>query len=305
MHVLLASAVTVMGACNVVVSQRRGIENDLQEAGLQAADVSLDGAQVRYWDSGQRDRQTVLLIHGFGASAIWQWHHQATALAKNYRVVVPDLLWFGGSTSPDRFAIDDQVAMLAALLDHLKIERAHVVGISYGGLVALELAGQQPQRVTHVVIADSPGHVYTWTDYRVLCTRFGVMDFGEVLVPEDEVGVERLLDLAYHDAPWVPGWAARQILEQLYGTHREEKKKLLQAALSEIDKPRVWTTISSPGLLVWGRDDPVFPLAIGERLQGALGDRTDIVVIDDARHAPNVEYPERFNQILTTFFQRH
>ena len=54
--------------------------------------------------------------------------------------------------------------------------------------------------------------------------------------------------------------------------------------------------------VIWGRDDPVFPLAIGERLASSL--KVKIEVIDRARHAPNVEHPELFNRMLRKFLRR-
>jgi len=53
--------------------------------------------------------------------------------------------------------------------------------------------------------------------------------------------------------------------------------------------------------VVWGREDPVFPLAIGERLAAGLGGQTRLVVIDRARHAPNLEHAKTFNDVLRTF----
>jgi len=299
---LLLLSLAALSACNVVQWQRSGYEKAMRKAGLQAADLELGRARVHLWHGGSG--APLVLVHGFGADAIWQWYGQVGALSGR-RLIVPDLLFFGQSTSSERdFSIAHQVRMLTALRDRLKVSRADLVGISYGGLVAYELARLHPERVRRLVLVDSPGRSYTLRDYRELCRRFGVKDVGEVLVPGDVAGVERLLELAYFDPPYMPRFAARQVLRDLYAPSRKEKIALLHALLEDLRRPAPSGRVAAPTQLIWGREDPVFPLALGERLRAALGGDTKLVVIDRARHAPNLEHPEAFNAILRAFLAR-
>jgi pimeloyl-ACP methyl ester carboxylesterase len=222
-------------------------------------------------------------------------------LARDHRVIMPDLLWFGDSRSEDRdYSIDHQVRAVEALLDKLGASRADVVGVSYGGLVAHELASDRAALVRDLVLVDTPGRVYRRADYQQLCDRFGVDHLGKVLVPRDARGVETLLDLAYFDPPWIPGFALEQTLTSLYATQRDERVALLDSLLASQDAlvSRPATLKASP-LVVWGREDPVFPLEIGHRLAASL--RAPLRVLEHARHAPNLEHPEEFNRILRGF----
>lgn len=97
--------------------------------------------------------------------------------------------------------------------------------------------------------------------------------------------------------------ASAMVHEAFYSRRRDEKIALLDALLGNIDALAQRPHPHARTLVVWGREDPVFPLAIGERLQRRLGARAELVVIDDARHAPNLEHPERFNEIVASFLR--
>lgn len=81
---------------------------------------------------------SILLLHGFGGSAIFQWLHQVPALlGAGYAVYMPDLVFFGGSFSSDRRrSLDFQALCMARLMETLGVAKYTVNGISYGGLVA-------------------------------------------------------------------------------------------------------------------------------------------------------------------------
>ncbi len=299
--VVLALLVVASSAgCNVIRLQQTQIVASLRARGLASTDADVGDARLHYWSRDGRGTP-VLLVHGFGGAALWQWHEVVPAL-EGRPLIVPDLLWFGGSSSrvPD-YSIDHQVRALVALLDRLGHERVDVVGISYGGLVAYELASAHPDRVRRMVIADSPGREYTRDDYAALCRRFGVAHFGRVLVPDDAAGVRTLLELGYANPPWVPDFALWQVREVMYSRYRREQMGLLDSLLRDIETLRARPDPTAEALLIWGRDDPVFPLSIGRRLRARLGPSARLAIIDDARHAPNVERPERFNALRLEF----
>lgn len=295
--------------CNVVRMTEHRLERQYTRAELAPQTLSTQGLELSYRDGGaasHTDHTPVLLLHGFGASAIWQWPHQAQELAQTRRVIVPDLLWFGDSIAVAQdFSLDAQVHAMQLLLDELEAHGmsggvVDVVGVSYGGLVAHELAVQEPTRVRKLVLVDSPGRAFSLAEYQALCARFGVDSAAKFLIPTDEAGVQVLLELAYAHPPKAPDWAKRQILAGLYADYPIQKAALINTLVADIDElasrplpaPR-------PTLVIWGEHDPVFPLDAGQRLTTMLDAR--IVVIPDARHAPNMEHPKPFNQALIEF----
>lgn len=304
MAVLAGLALAVVlrgGACvDVVAWQRWSLARQLEAAGITERVLDLGDDEVLVWSGGGRGR-AVVLLHGFGASALWQWTPQAVALARGRRVIMPDLLWFGGSSSarPD-YSVDHQVSAVVAALDALGVGEVDLVGISYGGIVAYELTSAHPERVRRLVLVDSPGRDYGDDDYAALLRRFDTDDFSRVLLPVDDAGVRTLLELAYERPPWAPGWALRQAREGLYARHRAELAALLDHLVADREALRARTTrVRSPVLVVWGENDPVFPLAIGQRLARSLDARLEVIA--GARHFPNAEHPEVFNRLLLEF----
>jgi pimeloyl-ACP methyl ester carboxylesterase len=294
-----AALLAPLTGCNVIALQQGSMERSMRSVGMEQADVKLGADSVHYWVGGHGP--TVVLVHGFGASAMWLWLPQVVDLARDHRVVMPDLLWFGDSHSDERdFTLDHQVHAVEALMDKLGDREVDLVGVSYGGLLAHELASDRAAAIKHLVLVDTPGRVYTREDYHLLCRQMRVKNLGEVLVPRDPAGVDVLLGLAYFDPPTVPTFALKQALDSLYGNYREERAALLDTLLRDIDlleaRP---VTLRAKTMVMWGREDPVFPLAVGERL--ARGLRAPLRVIDHARHAPNLEHPEEFNRILRGF----
>jgi pimeloyl-ACP methyl ester carboxylesterase len=115
---------------------------------------------VRSW--GPRDGPAVLYLHHLGvAGSSLQPHETVSALAaRGYRVVAPDQPGFGESPPlpPERYLLDELAALDLGVLDALGIERAALVGFSWGASVAVHLAGRAPQRVAAVALLDA-GHV--------------------------------------------------------------------------------------------------------------------------------------------------
>ncbi len=297
-----AAMVELAKACNVIRIGERQLERKLQRHKLQPERARLGEATVHYWDGGAGEGAPVVLLHGFGASAIWQWHGQVGPLARTRRVIVPDLLWFGQSRSPRRdFGIDHQIETVLALLDHLGIAKAHFVGISYGGIVAHELAAAHPHRVDKLALLDSPGRAYTPEDHRGMLERFAVRSASDLLLPRDTDGVGELLRLGYHRPPMTPRWVKRQVLETMYADFREEKSLLLSRLLEELEELEQRPgEVDHETLLIWGREDRVFPLEIGERLRGQLRNAR-LRVIDKAGHAPNIEHASLVSRWLLQF----
>jgi pimeloyl-ACP methyl ester carboxylesterase len=128
----------------------------LLPAGLRAEAPALkkpyfdsDGVKIHYVVRGKEDGEPVLLIHGFTVNIETQWAPVLEALAKDYKVIAMDCRGHGGSEKPhDPGKYGLEMARDAVrLLDHLKIDKAHVVGYSMGASITLQVAARYPQRV--------------------------------------------------------------------------------------------------------------------------------------------------------------
>ena len=259
---------------------------------------------MQYWLGGKGP--PLLLLHGFGGDATWTWHPQVRALARRHTLVIPDLVWFGQSHSSraDR-SLFFQAEVQGALMQHLGIDRFDLCGISYGGLVAFSLAAAYPTTVRRLVIVDSPGPAYTELDHQQMLARFGVADVADVVIPRGPDGVRRLLELAWHRPPPTPRFLLRETYAEVFCDHVDEKRGLLAWLDHQRQNPALRPDASVPHrtLLVWGEHDPLFPLNVAERFRDALPDAR-LVVVPDTRHAPNLERPRRFNQVVGDFLRQ-
>jgi pimeloyl-ACP methyl ester carboxylesterase len=121
---------------------------------LRADEFDSKGVKIHYTDQGKGE--TVILIHGLYSSAAMNWGMPGitAALAKNYRVIALDNRGHGQSGKPEaegQYGVA-MVEDVIRLLDHLHVQKAHIVGYSMGGMIAMKLAVLHPDRVSSVVL---------------------------------------------------------------------------------------------------------------------------------------------------------
>jgi pimeloyl-ACP methyl ester carboxylesterase len=158
---------------------------------------------VHLWAPPRPARRPVLLLHGFGASATWQWApYLRSLLAAGLDPIVPDLLFFGASSStlPER-SETFQARTIKAAMDGMGVRRFAVVGVSYGGFVGYRMAAMYPEAVERVVLVSSG---VCLEEQDLAAGLFPVADVGEaaeLLVPRRPAEVRRLVKLTFVRPP--------------------------------------------------------------------------------------------------------
>lgn len=287
----------LLSGCSVAAFGGKVLAGRAERWGYTSATVELGDATVHRWRDG--GGSPVLLLHGFGGDGLGTWIEQLRPFGERHDVLVPDLLWFGRSRGGGPPSIESQARAMLALLDHEGVARADVVGVSYGGWVALELLRLAPDRVGRVVLVDSPGGEFTEDDERALYRRFGVASAEELMLPDTPEDVQRLLDLTWYDDPDYPRWLLQDLLVNVFSANREEQRALLADLPTRRDAAASVALDGHEVLVVWGEHDPVFPLEVGRRLAARAG--ADLVVVPEADHGPLVERPEVFNPAVLGF----
>ncbi|CAL4921056.1 unnamed protein product [Urochloa decumbens] len=260
---------------------------------------------VHYWaPPGEPKLPPLLLVHGFGPRATWQWRCQVGPLSRHFHLVVPDLLGFGGSAYPSETAPPPseatQASTLAALLDALpgmEGKRVAAAGTSYGGFVTYWLArAAGGGRVGPVVIASSD-LLKTAADDRGFLKRAGEGWSGvdEILLPAEPAAMRKLIELASYRPPpraMMPDFMLRDFIQKLFTDNRERLVHLLKGITVGTDKFQV-TPISQDVLIIWGDHDQLFPLEKGFAVQ---------------RYAPTISAPVRalyFASVMTPCTHGH
>lgn len=276
---------------------------------MQRADMSLkfeelpSGAHVEYWDSADSTRPALLLVHGFGASTKYQWYKQVKLLSKKYRVIAPNLNYFG-RTVPDSadFTVGGQVKTLEALLDHLSLDTVTIMGVSYGGLVSMEMIRKTNRSVPAMVLFDTPVKFADSADVVAVKNYFNTPSIEELFVPSEPSGLNKLLFLATGQNRKVPERFLTDFHTNSYAYNLEDKRRLISGLLSQMEEFREREySADMPVLLIWGAEDKVVPLRTGEQLAEYLGPNAKLKTIEGAAHMPNMTHRREFNMLVEVF----
>jgi pimeloyl-ACP methyl ester carboxylesterase len=268
--------------------------------------TDVDGVRVHYQEAGRSDAPTIVLIHGFASSTL-VWSKVLLELAAaGFRVIAPDLLGYGYSGKPREldYTIASQARMIVSLLRRLGIERAAIVGSSYGGAVAATIVLDNPGLVEKLVLV---GAVTNNAPTRYLLMRlFGSPIIGDILSPL-LLGSRRLLRArmkrVYDRHAWVLDERrvnARYLPLKTRGTHRAIIRTVRRWDADRVSRDAHLITL--PTLVLWGDKDREVPLEDGQRLQEKLPN-SRLLVFDECGHLPHEEYPEEFTKIVSEFLR--
>ena len=266
--------------------------------------ADVDGLRVHYQEAGDSAAPVIMLIHGFLSSTfVWSKVFLEIAAA-GYRVIAPDLLGYGYSDKPRDFdyTIESQSRMIARLLKRLEIERAILIGSSFGGAIAATVALNQPERVEKLALVGAVSNNDP--------TRYPIMRLvrspliGDVVSPLLASSRRLLrsrmkrvydrhklkLDEFRIDARFIPLRAA--------ATHRAIIRTVRNWDAERVQRDA--HLITQPTLLLWGDNDPDVPLRYGEELLQRIP-HSRLIVFRECGHHPQEEYPETFTEAVLKF----
>ncbi len=269
--------------------------------------VLVHDQRIAYLDVGTGP--PVILIHGFGGS-MWQWEHQQHALSQHFRVLTLDLPGAGLSDKPEiDYRPDQMLDFFLGFMDAVEIPQATLVGNSMGAGLAIGMALTHPTHVVKLVLIDGlPQHVMekltSPSVRRALETSapswlvsFGNWLFGGLMI-------ESVLKEIVHD----PALLTPAVIER--SNRNRQRPGLIKPIMTVRENLPLWESgfatrideITHPTLVIWGEEDRVFPIAVGEELQQTIkGSR--FIRIPKAGHIPQWEQPDLVNQELIAFIQ--
>ncbi len=236
----------------------------------------------------------VLFLHGLGGTRL-AWEPQLEGLAHRFRCIAWDLPGYGASEPLPELTFPAIVDAIVRLLDTLGVERAHVVGLSFGGQQALHLALDHPDRVERLVLADTSARFGAdGTDPEAwMRLRLDPLDAG---VTPAEMAAPVL------DSITAPGWAGRE-RDRLIHAFAQIPSDGLRAAVRCLPSHDVTARlgeITAPTLVIVGELDDETPVGYAATLRdGIPGARMEI--IPDTGHLTPSETPRAFNHHLTQF----
>lgn len=243
----------------------------------------------------------LVFMHGIGGNRT-NWHDQFATFAAHFTVVAWDARGYGnsddydGSLNPIDFSHD-----LKRLLDFYGVQKAHIAGLSMGGMIAQDFYSLYPERVATLVLCDTSDGLNTrmTPEQRAefMRLRLGPLLAGKEPQDMAPTVADTLIGRQSSHAAW------QRLVDSMAVLHKESYIKTVRANTARTDYPDA-RQIRVPTLLVFGEDDRLTPPAIGRAMQAKIPG-AELVIIPTAGHLSNIEQPAVFNQAVLDFLLKY
>jgi pimeloyl-ACP methyl ester carboxylesterase len=250
----------------------------LRLSGIESRYVQLGPYRIHYFAGGAGE--PLVLVHGLGGRAL-DFALIMLALAKQHRVFALDLLGYAASDRPNvDYSVTLETNILRQFLDSQSLTRVNLAGWSMGGWIALDFAAQAPERVDRLILLDSAGMKFIPT--------FDLLLFS----PHTMADIRELEKLLTPHPRRIPAFILRDVLRQLraedWVIHRTVTNMLTGRELMD---GKV-ASVTMPVLMVWGKQDVVTPLSIGEAMHRQMP-QSVLAVLDGCGHLAPLECHDR------------
>jgi 3-oxoadipate enol-lactonase len=255
---------------------------------MRMAAVATALGKVGFLEAGGGDGTPILFLHGVGSDKK-VWRPQIEHFGKSRRAVAFDYPGYGESDLLEEATRDDFAFAILAAMDALDIGRAHVCGLSLGGVIAIAIYAAAPDRCASLILADS----------------FAVHPEGEAIYTRAiEASATGLRGLAERRAPLLlapgtPEAVRREVIETMAEIEPEAYRFGARAVWLADQRDRA-AAIRVPTLVLVGDLDPVTPPDLSEDL-AALIPGARLEVIHNASHIANLDKPAEFNRAVDDF----
>jgi 3-oxoadipate enol-lactonase len=233
----------------------------------------------------------IVFLHGVGSDKS-VWKPQLAHFGKSRQALAFDYPGYGESEFAEAATRDDYAASIFAALDALGIERAHICGLSLGGVIALAMAAMRPDRCASLIVADS----------------FAVHPDGQGIYDRSVAASQSMTmkDMAEARVDVLLGSAAAHELRQ----EMVETMAAIDPAAFRLGAAAVWladqrdraSAVDIPTLILCGDEDRVTPPALSDAL-GMLIPASRVEIIAASGHLANAEQPEQFNEAIDRFLR--
>ena len=251
----------------------------------------------------------ILCLHGLGAST-HSWSEFREPLSKDHRLILLDLKGFGASPKPKdkHYAITEHAELAYQFITEHDLRNLTLIGNSFGGavslLIAIRLCAERPRRLQKLVLIDSAGYNQKLPLHLKLL-RAPLLGWLILHLLPPKVSALIVLKNSYYDNSKITDAQvdayARPIADS-GGRHAllETAKQIVPPNIDELIAK--YPTIDVPTLILWGKEDEIIPLEIGEMLDAAIP-ISRLETIEHSGHVPQEETPEAVVQLVLEFLR--
>jgi pimeloyl-ACP methyl ester carboxylesterase len=268
---------------------------------LKPRTIDAGGIQTSYLEAGAG--QPVVMLHGSGpgVSAKANWENNIGVLSQRFRVLAPDIVGFGATERPDDivYSLRSWTDHVWAFLDAHGIDKTAIVGNSLGGRIALQMATDRPDRITKMVLMGAPGVGMTPTEGLAALRAYqpshnAMRDLLRDYFAVDPVMITDDLVAIRYEASIADG--AYEAYRAMFFDPRHAGSDLGVTA----EEVRAITT---PALLVHGREDKVVPMQVSVTMLGLLPN-ADLHVFSACGHWTQIERAGEFSALVAEYLAR-
>jgi pimeloyl-ACP methyl ester carboxylesterase len=277
----------------LLMSRRgNGVYPELGREEVEALDI-----RTSYYTAGDRGKPAVILLHGMSTSAD-SFRELMHLLADDYWLIAPDIPGFGYSENTDPYTINHLVEWLAALIDRLALSQVHLLGHSFGGVLATGHALSYPEIVNRLVLMAPAllvaGNYPVWL--RRAGKSFRLVEAGMVL---SRPLLEYKIRAPFHKPAELPDtiWERRRAD---YGNARASAAAMNAVAFYDV-QPRLGQ-VHQPTMIIWGEEDKVVSPVDAETLKAQMP-QAQVYKVASCGHVPMLEQQQEVADITRGFLQ--
>lgn len=263
--------------------------------------IRLSGLNV-YCEYKLQDKPPIIFIHGFVSSVV-TFRRMMPYLSRHYSVVALDLPGFGKSEKCTSFvySYENYARLIARCMEYFKLEKAVLAGHSMGGQIALYTARLIPERVEKLILLASSGYLDKAKAWQRYATYLPFSELAAKYVVHKKTVPDYLKNVLYDHS-----FITDQLIEA-YGAPLKEKKfyqaliRLLRYREGDLPAGEL-KRITTPALLIWGKEDRVVPFEIGKQLESDLPNAR-LICYDHSGHLLTEERPKTISEEILYFLK--
>lgn len=304
-HFIIVFVTTLLfTSCNVTNYVLKKTNKQYIKLGLSEWTDEQDSSSI-HWRKVGSGSENLLLFHGFGPATELQWEDVVKFLYRDFTIYIPDLVYFGESTSKvenyDPRFITRQIANSINININKEV---YIAGVSFGGLIGSLYANHYPENTKGLVLIDALSKFLSRNYTDSIAVAYGYPGINDILIPEDGKSLKTLFQLSYHKPANYPKWMLNKPAQQLYANQRKEKEKLLdflkehETELRSLDYP-----YNGKVQIIWGKEDILIPVSNAYLLKEYYPN-SELTILPDVGHVSNMDAAQDVARIIKNTFSK-